>query len=57
VSPNVGAFWKGLAAAVGYGAAWYWVRKDIVRQYTVEIAAAKAARAEEAARERGGSAP
>jgi PTS system galactitol-specific IIC component len=43
MSPGTPMFWVGLAAAIGYGAAWYWVRGDIRQQFAKEIAAAKAA--------------
>jgi PTS system galactitol-specific IIC component len=47
-SPGSPGFWKGLLAALLYCAAWYWVRKDIGRQFATEIEAARVARAEEA---------
>jgi PTS system galactitol-specific IIC component len=50
-SPSSPGFWKGVVAALGYGAAWVWVRKDIERQFASEIAAAKASRAEDARQE------
>ena len=43
MSPGSPTFWLGLAAAAVYGAAWYWVRGDIRRQFAVEIEAARAA--------------
>jgi PTS system galactitol-specific IIC component len=41
LSPGGPGFWKGVLAALGYGGAWYWVRKDIERQFAKEIEAAK----------------
>jgi hypothetical protein len=34
-------FWAGLAAALGYGLVWTWVRKEIREQYRREITAAE----------------
>lgn len=39
--PGTREFWLGLAAAIGYGGVWYWVRNDIEAQYKVEIEEAK----------------
>ncbi|MGZ3423560.1 MAG: PTS galactitol transporter subunit IIC [Polyangiales bacterium] len=39
-------FAVGAAAAVGFGAVWWWVRNEVREQYATEIAAAEAARRE-----------
>jgi PTS system galactitol-specific IIC component len=41
--PGTKMFWVGLAAAVGFGGVWFWVRNDLQREFAKEIAASKQA--------------
>jgi PTS system galactitol-specific IIC component len=45
--PGKPGFFVGLASALGFGAAWWWVRHDIVKEFAKEIEEAKHAPEEE----------